>query len=1266
MMSLPKSIRLWILYVSILAVIWNTHPVLANPRPPLDSKKVLILHDLEFNVPILVETNRGLMKALDSGGVNIRNQFYENLDFGRNPGVEHRKKIAELLRHRYGNSQIDLIITTYAGALNFVLNEGRTIFNSQAPIIALYLAPGLQIPESDRFIFRHSTKVDPLGTLEGALNLLPKTKRVYVVSGVHINDKRLERLVREQFQKWEGRLEFIYLSDMSLDAMLKKLSHLPEQSIVLLTAFQTDTDGKVFTTREVVQKISQNSNAPLFGLVDVGFGHGLVGGNLFSYEVMGRKAGELGLEILERGIQDAPGSRRNLEVDPVPMYDARQMKRWGLNPRALPQNSIVLNKELELWDLRYYILGAVLFGLAETALIVFLIVQRQRKKVAEESLRTAEEKYRRIFEGALEGIYESLEGPLSINDRPAGMMPEATFNPAIARMLGYDSVDELRSFVRDVSQVWVNLDDRTKMGQLLEEQQAVRGFESQFWRKDRTKIWVAISTQRICGPDGKTIGYSGFIEDITERRRGQEAVRKSEAKYRQLHESMMDGYVFVDMDGLIKEYNETFLNLTGYGAEELPRLTYRDLTPEKWHEFERKIVEEQVLIRGYSDIYEKEYRRKDGTVFPIELRTVLLKDETGANSGMWAIIRDITGRKGAEQALRESEERFRQVAENVVDFIWEIDAEGVYRYTSPPVERIVGYTPEELIGKKHFYDLFAPEVREELKKGAFKVFAARESFRAFPNPNLSKQGKIIYLETSGVPVLDSEGNLIGYRGADTDVTERNHAEQALRKAHEELQQEMGKREKAEQQLLQAQKLESIGTLTGGIAHDFNNILHAVGINAELALLDLPGGLSVRNNVDLILKSALRGKDLVKQMLLFSRKSGEKQEAIITLTPLMKETLKLLRASLPATIEMNLLLETESDAVWANASQIQQVIMNLCTNAAYAMRGMTGSINILLQASTFGANDLPEAEMQPGAYLVLSIKDTGSGMDEEVKKRIFEPFFTTKPAGEGTGLGLSVVYGIVKSHKGSITVSSEPGKGSIFTIYLPKADTGAPEKLETFNPIRKGNERILLIDDEEIIVNSVRNTLERVGYKVTAVTDSQRAIILFSADPAQFDLVMTDQTMPNMTGESLGKDMMRIRPDIPIILCTGYSDSISPEKVREMGFQGFLMKPFTMAEGAELVRYVLDRNIAGKGSAAPFVSRGSERVDLEKTRNEASVAPADLCLLPIEWLKKVSQIVKEGRSKELFEVIDEIRSLDGNLAGHLAELVAFMNLRSLLQ
>ena len=504
--------------------------------------------------------------------------------------------------------------------------------------------------------------------------------------------------------------------------------------------------------------------------------------------------------------------------------------------------------------------------------------------------------------------------------------------------------------------------------------------------------------------------------------------------------------------------------------------------------------------------------------------------------------------KRQRQQAEEECARLAAAVEQASESTTMVNSRLVIEYVNPAFELINGHTREEVIGKTYSDLLGVPEdegMRDAFRQG--QHWKGRLSRKR-------KDGRVLELEVVISPVKNNSGKILNYLIMERDITQEVRLQQQLR---------------------QAQKMEAIGTLTGGIAHDFNNILAAIVINSEMALFDLPGESRVRTNLDLILNSGLRGKDLVKQMLLFSRKSEKKQE-VLTLTPLIKETFKLLRSSIPTTIQMKLLLETESDAVSADPSQIQQVIMNLCTNAAYAMRGTTGSIDISLQGITFGSTDLPEADMQPGDYLVLSVKDTGSGMDEEVRRRIFEPFFTTKPVGEGTGLGLSVVYGIVKTHKGGITVYSEPGKGSIFKVYLPKVNTGVAEKAETPKPIPRGNERILILDDEEMIVNSVRNMLQHLGYKVTALMDNREALKLFSEKPSEFDLVITDQTMPFMTGEDLGKELMRIRPDIPVILCTGYSDLISSEKATATGFRGFVMKPFTVREGAELVRRVLDQ------------------------------------------------------------------------------------------
>ena len=328
----------------------------------------------------------------------------------------------------------------------------------------------------------------------------------------------------------------------------------------------------------------------------------------------------------------------------------------------------------------------------------------------------------------------------------------------------------------------------------------------------------------------------------------------------------------------------------------------------------------------------------------------------------------------------------------------------------------------------------------------------------------------------------------------------------------------------------------------------------------------------------VLKAGFRGRDLVRQILTFSRR-GDQEKHALHLSPLIQETFKLLRSSIPTTIEMKLDLDENRDFAYADPSQIQQIIMNLGTNAFHAMREKGGTLEVSLRAITIDTGELlPEPDMAPGEYLVLSVSDTGQGMDDGVMKRIFEPFFTTKEKGQGTGLGLSVVYGIVKSHNGGIRVSSRPGQGSVFSVYLPAARAVAEVKSETvsWDTLPTGTERILFVDDEEPIVELGQGVLCRLGYTVVAKRSGREALETFRVDGA-FDLVITDQTMPGMTGVMLAAELLKLRPDLPVILCTGYSESVSRETAQEVGIREFLMKPLSKRELAGAVRRALKGN-----------------------------------------------------------------------------------------
>jgi len=394
----------------------------------------------------------------------------------------------------------------------------------------------------------------------------------------------------------------------------------------------------------------------------------------------------------------------------------------------------------------------------------------------------------------------------------------------------------------------------------------------------------------------------------------------------------------------------------------------------------------------------------------------------------------------------------------------------------------------------------------------------------------------------------------------------------IKKAEDVSRQEI---EKMQARFRQVQKMEAIGTLAGGIAHDFNNILSAIIGYTELALYFDSEATSSRELLEQVLKASNRAKDLVAQILTFSRQSEQELKPVM-ISLLIKENLRLLRTSLPTTIEIRQNITAKSSTVLADPTQIHQVLMNLCTNASHAMRENGGVLDVSLIPFDLDPNAATHyPDLTPGPYLKLTVSDTGHGMNRAVMEHIFDPFFTTKEPGRGAGMGLSVVHGIVTSYGGTIIPESEPGKGTTFHVFFPRLEKKIPAEAETVSPILTGNECILFVDDEEAITHMGQQMLERLGYEVFARTSSIEALEVFRSQPDKFDLILTDQIMPNMTGENLAKKIMQIRPEIPIVLCTGFTETITPEKARAMGFRELLLKPIVIRDLAEAIRRVLD-------------------------------------------------------------------------------------------
>ena len=719
-------------------------------------------------------------------------------------------------------------------------------------------------------------------------------------------------------------------------------------------------------------------------------------------------------------------------------------------------------------------------------------------------------------------------------------------------------------------------------------------------RKDGTEAPIDDSGAPIRDADGKTMGVVLVFRSITERRQAERALRQSERRLAEIVErSPSFVCILRGPDHVFELANEQYFQLVGR----------RDILGKKLLEALPELVATpypEILDRVYrtgeaftaTDVSLMLARRSDGQLEEAWLDFIYLplREEDGSISGIFVHGVDLTQRKRAEESLRESEKRMGRAQEIAHLGSWELDVVNNRLSWSDEVYRIFGLRPQEFGAT---YDAFLEAVHPDDRAAVDAAYSGslregRDSYEIEHRVIRKSNDEVRTVHERCEHIRDEAGRIIRSVGMVHDITERKRAEEALKKAHNELEKrveertvelqqaydrlkkETREREQVESQLRQAQKMEAVGTLAGGIAHDFNNILAAMIGFSELAADEIPADSKAQRHLKRVHAAGLRARELVKQILTFSRKSeGQRQQ--ISLASLVHETYALLRSSLPTTIQMPLAITTGDDHVLADPTQLQQVLMNLATNAAHAMRDDGGQLTIGVSSVTFPrGSPLPDPDMEPGAYVKLTVKDTGTGMTEEVRQRIFEPFFTTKEVGKGTGMGLAVVYGLVKSHEGAITVQSEVGQGSTFEVFLPRAQKPEVKKEEeTTFALPTGTERILFVDDEEMLVEMTRNMLESLGYRVTVAKDPTEAWNLFLENPSQFDLVITDQTMPDVTGVTLAQKMLRVRKEMPIILCTGYSEMVSADKAKEVGICEFVMKPMVKKELAGTIRKVLE-------------------------------------------------------------------------------------------
>jgi len=781
------------------------------------------------------------------------------------------------------------------------------------------------------------------------------------------------------------------------------------------------------------------------------------------------------------------------------------------------------------------------------------------RKLAEEAVRESRAKLEAALSSMTDAVFisDNCSHFIEINDAFAAFHRFGNKAECLDQLADYPEILEVYTPEGELASLDMWAVPRALRGE------TVANAEYSLRRKDTGETWVgSYSFSPIRDKQGLIVGSVVVARDVTELKRKEEALRQSEVQYHTLFETLIEGFCTIEMifnaDGKPVDYrflevNPAFETLTGlHGVQ---GRTMRELVPENedyWYAMYGKVA-----LTGEPVRFESETKALGGYFDVCAYRI-----GGPENHNVAILFNNITERKRAEEALVLSEQRRSLALEAAQAGTWEWDLESNENIWSNEVWLLYGLDPYSCIPSyATWLKIVHPDDQAKVECAIHEAVAHGLDFTAEWRV-IFRDGSERWLMARGRPLKNSRNQVVRYLGTVMDVTERKHAED--------------ENKTLQAQLIHAQKMEAIGTLAGGIAHDFNNILGAVIGYAEMARDDSPADSRIAHDLDRVLEAGGRATNLVKQILAFSRDASAER---IPLEPvhLVKEAIKLLRPALPSTIIIKQQLDNGTSSILADPTQIHQIVMNLCTNAFHAMEQQGGILEISLRDCDVVPQDLPlQAHAHAGTFVVLSISDTGPGIAPEIQGKIFEPYFTTKEIGKGTGMGLSIIHGIVTSMDGCIRCESKPGQGATFHVYFPAAEREAASAVLPVESLMSGKERILFIDDEDILVEMGKIMLERLGYKVTTRTSSIEALAHFQNAPDQFDAVITDQTMPGMTGFDLARRMLQIRPDLPIILCTGYSNLVDEEQAKMIGIKGFIMKPMSKKDIGTLLKVVLEK------------------------------------------------------------------------------------------
>ncbi|GFM36314.1 PAS domain S-box protein [Desulfovibrio psychrotolerans] len=1123
-----------LLFAALLAAFLVVSP--AHALTQKERKNILFLNSYHNGYSWSDTIFDGIKQTLEASGYSIVLQV-EYMDSKKFRYEETVQPLLSLYRDKFRGKKFDVIIVSDNAAFDFILEYGEQLFPG-VPAVFCGVNDFNPASVASRNITGVVESFDVAANLEFALRMHPAMRRMVVIGDQSVTGVAISTQIREALPAFRNRLTIEFWNDYSLDQMLNWVRNAGPDTFFYFIPMYRDIDGQFYSAQELLQLVRASTGAPLYSNWAFLLGSGITGGKLLSGEAHGSTAAKLAIEVL--GGTQPPDIPVILSGEEQWKFDYTELKRLHISENLLPKGATIINAPNRFYELNKQVFWTIIVSLVIlTVTLVMLVMNILEKRSVEQKIKDQLSFLRLLM--------DTIPIPIYSKDK-YGRYKEC--NVAFERFFNVTREEILNRNEWQLQGMGLSqLHDSVDSALLREPGVAI--YEQTITPPSGQLHNIILHKATNINARSEIAGLVGIIFDFTDRKKAEDSLRAAEEKYRSIFVNSPLGIFRLKPDGDLVDINPALAHMAGYATPEamlesdsdIPRRLISDLTLTGEGE-----TGEEVRT------YEKAFSRKDGSTVIANISVRIIRDRLGNVDLLEGFAENVTKRKRAEKARRESERMLQLVLDNIPQLVSWKDKTLRYLGANKSFCAFFGLDgPGELAGKTNRDIMPYPPDAEELFAAEQRVVAENNAQYQTRLAITGPHGEMVWLETNRVPLHGDDGEVVGLLTAAEDITQRINLER---------------------QLLQSQKMEAIGTLAGGISHDFNNILTSIINSVELALMDIEEDSHTWTDMVRALRAAQRGSQLVKQILTFSRPS---MEGFITtnINDVLSEALGIIKASMPRNIDIREHTEQVQAVTMADPTQIHQVVMNLCTNAFHSLRNYGGVLELSLDKTRLDEEDAKLINVTPGNYFVLSVADNGPGIAPEILDKIFDPFFTTKGKTEGTGLGLAVVHGIIKAHRGGILVHSRPFQRTAFEIYLPSMeDAQNPQEAGVSQPLH-GAGRILFVEDDEDQLQTIPRVLENLGYTVQAAAHPADALAMLQHTPTAWDLLITDFDMPDINGLELAEEVLGVAPGLPVILVSG-RDVASQGAGTIPNIRSVVSKPYNRNTLAEAIRKVLTR------------------------------------------------------------------------------------------